>query len=310
MIKVAKLTILIPVYNEEESINELYSRISAVMKKNSYKYELIWVDDGSTDKTLAEIIKTAKDRNVRYISFQKNYGKSAAFMAGFEMAEGDYLVTMDGDLQDEPAEIPNLIKKLEEGYDLVSGWKFKRKDPLDKTIPSRIFNAVLRSSSGVKIHDFNCGLKIYRKSVYKKIEVYGTLYRFIPALAGWMGFKVTELKVDHHPRKYGHSKFGAGRFMVGLLDFFTVVFLNRYLKSPLHIFGLFGLIFMLGGLVIAGFVLYLRIATGTIQGRTPLFLGGLGLIFIGMQFLSLGFLGEIIVKTAAKRGDQVIKRKH
>ncbi len=302
-----KISVLIPVMNEAESIPELYGSLVPVLKKIAMAYEIIFIDDGSTDSTVVAISKLKKDKAVKLVVFQKNYGKAAALMVGFERATGDYLVTMDGDLQDDPNEIPNLIAKLEEGCDLVSGWKFKRNDPIDKTLPSKLFNATMRFFSKVKIHDFNCGLKIYRKELYKKIDVYGSLYRFIPALAGWMGFNVTEIKVLHHKRKYGKSKFGAKRFFVGLYDFFTVVFLNRYLKSPLHLFGSVGLFFTFIGVVIVGYITYLRIMTGTLQGRTPLFVGGIFTILVGFQMFSIGLLAEIIVKNSHRKDDYIIK---
>ena len=302
-----KISVLIPVLNEAESIPELYSSLVPVLKRIGMAYEIIFVDDGSTDTTVDAISKLKKDKTVKLVVFQKNYGKAAALMVGFEKASGDYLVTMDGDLQDDPNEIPSLIEKLEEGFDLVSGWKFKRNDPIDKTLPSKLFNATMRFFSKVKIHDFNCGLKIYRKEVYKRIDVYGSLYRFIPALAGWMGFKVTEIKVLHHKRKYGKSKFGAKRFFVGLYDFFTVIFLNKYLKSPLHLFGSFGFFFTAVGLLIIAFITYIRIVTGTIQGRTPLFVGGIFTVLIGFQMFSIGLLAEIIVKNSHRKDDYIIK---
>ncbi len=302
-----KLSILIPVMNEEESIHELYQSLLGVLRKVGLLYEIIFVDDGSTDQTVERIISLKKDKNVKLIRFQKNFGKAAALMAGFKVASGDYLITMDGDLQDDPEEIPGLISALEQGSDLVSGWKYKRQDPLDKTIPSKLFNAMMMLFSGVRIHDFNCGLKIYRRELYKKIDVYGSLYRFIPALAGWMGFKVSEIKVQHHKRKYGKSKFGAKRFFIGLYDFFTVVFLNKYLKSPMHLFGSFGLFFTLLGLAIAIYIIYLKITTGTIQGRMPLFVGGFFTMLVGLQMFSIGLLAEIIVKSSRKRDDYLVK---
>jgi glycosyltransferase involved in cell wall biosynthesis len=304
----SKLSVLIPVLNEEESVRELYSRLVAVLKKNRYDYEIIFVDDGSSDATADRVKALQKDRNVKLVSFQMNYGKSAGLSTGFEMATGDYLVTMDGDLQDDPAEIPNLVAKLEEGYDLVSGWKFKRRDPIGKTVPSFFWNLMIRSVSKVRIHDFNCGLKIYRRKVYKNLEIYGSLYRYIPALAGNMGFRVTEIKVNHLPRKFGKSKYGVGgRFLGGLLDFFTVVFLSRYLNKPLHFFGTWGLFFILGGLAMDGYVLYLKLLTGTIQNKLPFFLGGILLLLVGIQFVSIGLLGELITKTSAKKRKYIVK---
>ena len=302
-----KLSILVPVYNEDESLSSLYLKLHKVLKTHKYNYEIIFINDGSTDDTEKEILKLIKkDKNIHLVSFQKNYGKSAALSVGFKKAKGDYLVTMDGDLQDDPEEIPSLIAKLEEGYDLVSGWKFKRYDPITKTLPSKLFNFVLRLFSKVKIHDFNCGLKIYKKPVYKALDVYGSLHRFLPALSAWMGFRVTEIKVHHHKRKFGKSKFGAGRFSKGLFDFLTVIFLNKYIKHPLHLFGGLGFFFGTIGVLMSGYVLYIRIVTGTIQARLPLFLGGVLLILVGIQLFSIGLLAEIFVKNTNSKDDYIV----
>jgi glycosyltransferase involved in cell wall biosynthesis len=301
-----KITVLIPVYNEEGSIPELQSSLVSVLKREKYSYSIIYLDDGSTDATPARLAEASRsDKNVSVVRFKRNFGKSAALTEGFRRAKG-IVVTMDGDLQDDPEEIPHLLAKLDEGFDLVSGWKFKRRDPIGKTLPSKLFNLVLSSFSGVRIHDFNCGLKIYREAVYRNLDLYGSLYRFIPALAGKSGFRVTEIKVNHHPRKYGKSKFGAARFLVGLFDFFTVAFLSRYFQSPLHFFGGWGLMAITAGLLLDGYVLYLRILTGTIQNRLPLFLGGIFLMIVGFQSISLGLIGELITKTAAKKSRYVV----
>lgn len=307
-----KISVLIPVYNEEESCKELYAQLVKVFHSpamKTWKYEILFVNDGSRDRT-GEVLNLLrkKDKNVRVLSFYKNNGKAAALSVGFREASGDLLITMDGDLQDDPAEIPHLIKKINDGYDLVSGWKFRRHDPVTKTFPSWVWNLFLRMASRIKIHDFNCGLKIYKKEVYKNVELYGSMHRFIPALAGWMGFRIGELKINHRKRKYGHSKYGFARFFKGTFDFFTVFFLNKYLRTPLHLFGTLSIIFSAAGLVISGYVFYLKILTGTIQGRMPLFLGGIFLIIMAVQFFSMGLLGELIVKNSQKKGDYVVKK--
>jgi len=302
-----KISVLIPVFNEEESIKELYDSLSSVLKREHYDYKIMFVDDGSTDSTYQRISEIkAKDKRISVVRFKTNCGKSVALTEGFRRLSG-IVVTMDGDLQDDPEEIPNLLKKLNENWDLVSGWKFKRRDPVDKTIPSKIFNFVLRLFSGVKIHDFNCGLKIYKEEVYRNLDIYGSLYRFIPVLAARLGFKVTEIPVNHKPRKYGKSKFGSSRFLIGLFDFFTVLFLSRYFQSPLHFFGLWGLVAVMIGFLIDCYVLYLKITTGTIQNRLPLFLGGIFLILMGFQFLSLGLIGELITKSSNRRTPVIIE---
>ena len=236
-----KISVVIPVFNEQESIKELYMQISAALK-NQKKYEIIFINDGSSDKSEKAIIDLSnEDKRVKLISFYRNFGKSAALSEGFKYASGEIIITMDADLQDDPNEIPNLINKLDEGYDLVSGWKQKRYDPWTKTFPSKIFNFVTRVLTGVKIHDFNCGLKAYRSSVIKSIEVFGGRHRYIPALAGQMNFSVSEIVVNHRPRIYGETKYGGSRIFHGFFDLLTILFLNKYTQQPLHFFGSIGL---------------------------------------------------------------------
>jgi glycosyltransferase involved in cell wall biosynthesis len=293
-----KLSIIVPLYNEVESLPELIPRLEAVAEQVAGSdYEIWLIDDGSKDGSF-EVIRSFHERNprVRGIRFRRNYGKSAALAVGFAEAQGEYIVTIDADLQDEPEEIPRLLAKLEEGYDLVSGWKQHRQDPLSKTLPSRVFNAVVSLASGIRLHDFNCGLKAYRREVVKSLQIYGEMHRYIPALAHWEGFRVTELPVRHHPRKYGHSKFGASRFVKGFLDLLTVLFTTRFLKRPLHLFGTLGVLF-----AVAGFLIDAYLAVEWALGRTalsnrPLLFFGLGLIIVGVQLISLGLLGELIVK--------------
>jgi glycosyltransferase involved in cell wall biosynthesis len=288
-------SVIVPLLNEEESLTELYSRITEVLSKLSQNYEIIFVDDGSTDKSynILQSIKS-KDDKVRIFQFQKNYGKSAALSLGFSEARGEIIITIDADLQDDPKEIPLLVSKLNEGYDVISGWKKQRKDPLSKIIPSKIFNLVTSLLTGIKIHDFNCGLKCFRKTVVKNIKVYGELHRYIPALAAFDGYKVGELEVIHHFRKYGKTKYGMSRFFYGFFDLITVVFVSKYTHRPLHLFGIVGLLFFTFGF---GINLYLTIRwfQGFGIGNRPLLFLGILLIILGIQFVSIGLLGEMIV---------------
>ncbi len=288
-----RISVIIPLYNERESLEELYTRLVKSLEPASSGLELIYVDDGSTDGSL-EVLKKlrSRDSRVKIISFNRNYGKSAALSDGFRAARGDFVVTIDSDLQDIPEEIPELLDKLEEGFDLVSGWKRDRKDPITKTIPSRFFNMVTSLVSGIKLHDFNCGLKVYRREVVKSISVYGELHRFIPVLAGWEGFRVTEKRVSHQERRYGISKFGVNRFLNGFFDLLTVMFITRRAKSPLHFFGRVALVFFLiGGVITLYFVV--RWISGQGLHVRPIMVGGLVLIVIAIQIASFGLLAEL-----------------
>jgi len=293
-----EISVVIPLFNEEESINELYILLQNELEKiTNGKYEVIFIDDGSTDNSFDEIKKVnQKNNKFKCIRFRRNYGKSAALSVGFDKAKGKYVITMDSDLQDDPSEIKNLIDKLNEGYDLVSGWKKKRYDPITKTIPSKFFNFVTSTFSGIKLHDFNCGLKGYRQEVVKSLNVYGEMHRYIPALAHWMGFKVTEIPVIHHPRKFGKSKFGISRFINGFLDLLTVLLTTRYFKRPLHFFGTVGTIISAIGFVIT-IVLVIEWFMGlTYLSNRPLALFAIGMVIVGIQFISMGLIGEMIVK--------------
>lgn len=298
------ISVVIPLYNEEESLKELFSSINKVMDENKYLYEIIFVDDGSTDKSF-EIIKELAQNNpaglVKSISFGRNYGKSAALSVGFAQAQGDYIITMDADLQDDPAAIPGLIKKIEQGLDLVSGWKKERHDPVfSKNIPSKLFNFVVSSMSGLKLHDFNCGFKIYRKETAKSLDIYGERHRFLPVLALWNGYKVGEYPVPHHQRVYGKSKFGVNRFFNGAFDLATLLFLKKYMRSPLHFFGMIGLILIVLG---AGILTYFGIVWMTTFALhiRPLLLLGVASIIVGVQFFSIGLLGEMITNIFGER---------
>ncbi len=301
--KAPHVSVIVPLFNEAESLPELYEAIRKASKEMGKPFEVIFVDDGSTDDSFAVLTGLhRRNKDVRAIRFRRNFGKSAALSVGFAEARGDYIVTLDADLQDDPAEIPALITALEDNYDLISGWKRKRFDPISKTIPSRFFNFVTALMTGIPIHDFNCGLKAYRREVVKEINVYGELHRYIPALAHWAGYRVGEKVVEHHPRKYGHTKFGISRFFKGFLDLVTVLFTTRYIRRPLHLFGVWGMISFLIG---AGIDIYLSIEWmlgQTSLSNRPLFLVGFLFIIIGVQFVSIGLLGEMI--TRQERTDQ------
>jgi glycosyltransferase involved in cell wall biosynthesis len=291
------LSVVVPLFNEEESLQELYQRILAAVEPLKKPFEIIFVDDGSTDRSFAVLSELHnKDPRIKVIRFRRNFGKSAALSVAFKEAQGEYVVTMDADLQDDPAEIPGLLEVMGDQYDLVSGWKKKRFDPVSKTIPSRFFNYVTSKMTGIKIHDFNCGLKAYRREVVKEITVYGELHRYIPALAHWAGYRVGEKVVQHHPRKYGRTKFGVSRFFKGFLDLLTVLFTTRYIRRPLHLFGVWGIFCFLIGIVIDGYLSIEWILGRTSLSNRPLFLLGFLLIIIGVQFISIGLLGEMITR--------------
>ena len=290
------LSVVIPVLNEAESLPELVKRLDGALRPEGYEWEVLFIDDGSTDDTYAVLERLhAQNPRVRCIRFRRNYGKSAALAVAFREARGERVVTMDGDLQDEPLEVPRLLKRLEDGFDLVSGWKKVRHDPWTKTAPSRFFNLVTGWMSGLKLHDFNCGLKAYRSDVTQTLEVYGELHRYLPVLAHFDGFRVTELAVEHHARIHGRSKFGAARFVNGFLDLLTVLFVTTSRRSPLHVFGRVALLFFLLGLALIGWVATPWFFGAPIRVR-PLLLFGFGFEFAALQFISLGLLGELIAR--------------
>ncbi|KKQ91827.1 MAG: Undecaprenyl-phosphate 4-deoxy-4-formamido-L-arabinose transferase [Candidatus Woesebacteria bacterium GW2011_GWB1_39_10] len=301
MAKVPQISFVIPAKDEEKTILLLHDQIVDEMKKIHKSFEVIFVDDGSTDSTL-EIAKklNRKNKNVKIVKHRGNFGKSIALQSGFEASQGEIIITMDADLQDNPKEIPKFIKKIEEGHDLVSGWKKKRFDPLSKTIPSKMGNWLTRKLTGVKIHDLNCGFKAYRKNVLANIHLYGELYKFIPVLVTHQNFKVTEIVVSHKPRKYGKSKFGMERNIKGVLDLITVVFLTGYIRRPGHFFGFWGMVSFFVGFVIGIYITYLRVVTGTIQDRQPLLILGMLLMIIGIQLISTGLVSEMIVSLNQK----------
>lgn len=299
------ISIVIPLLNEAESLPELKSWIEKVMREQGYSYEIIFVDDGSTDQSWKIIREfSAEDPAIKGLRFQRNYGKSAALQKAFELVEGEIVVTMDADLQDNPEEIPAMVDMIQnEGYDLVSGWKKKRYDPLSKTIPTKLYNAVVRWMSGIKLNDFNCGLKAYRKAVVKSIEVYGEMHRYLPVMAKWNGFgRIGEKVVSHQARKYGHSKFGLSRFINGPLDLLSIMLVGKFAKRPMHFFGSIGtLMFSLGFLILA----YLSISkiwwdkTG-ISSR-PLFYFGILALIVGSQLFLTGFLAELVARSSSNR---------
>ncbi len=311
------LSIIIPLYNEDESLPELHDWIKRVVEKENLSYEIIFVDDGSNDNSWQVIEDlSGKNPNVKGIKFRRNYGKSAALYSGFEQAGGDVVITMDADLQDSPDEIPELFHMIkDDGYDLVSGWKKKRHDPISKTIPSKFFNYVTRIISHIKLHDFNCGLKAYRKEVIKSVEVYGEMHRYIPVLAKQAGFKkIGEKIVQHRARQYGVSKFGLERFINGFLDLLSVVFITRFGKRPMHFFGIWGtLMFLFGGGITVWLIvekLYRLAHHLTIREITdqPLFYIALVLVILGVQLFLAGFLGELVSRSSSDRNHYLIEK--
>lgn len=308
-----QISVVVPLLNEQESLPELTAWIERVMRANNFDYEIIFIDDGSRDDSW-KIIEEFSQNNprVKGIKFRRNYGKSAALSEGFKVASGDVIITMDADLQDSPDEIPDLYRMVaQEGFDLVSGWKKKRHDPISKRLPSKLFNSVTRSMSGIKIHDFNCGLKAYRNDVVRNIEVYGEMHRYIPVLARWAGFRnIGEKVVVHYPRKYGTTKFGLERFINGFLDLLSISFVTRFGKRPMHLFGTLGLLsFFIGFLIL----LYLTIAKifylQTKMTERPIFYFGLITMIIGVQLFLAGFLAELISRSSHDRNAYQVEKR-
>jgi glycosyltransferase involved in cell wall biosynthesis len=307
------ISVVIPLLNEEESLSELAAWIERVMQDNHLSYEVLFVDDGSRDGSW-KIIEglAAQNTNLKGIKFRRNYGKAAALNVGFSNAAGDVVITMDADMQDSPDEIPGLYEMIRTGgYDLVSGWKKKRYDPISKTIPTKFYNWTTRRMSGIKLHDFNCGLKAYKNDVIKSIEVYGEMHRYIPVIAKWAGFnRIGEKVVVHRKRKYGKTKYGLDRFLKGYLDLLTINFTARFGKRPMHFFGLLGSLLFLGGFIIAGYLAYAKFFMQAFKmTERPLFFFGLLAMILGTQLFVAGFLGEMITRTAADKNQYLVERK-
>ncbi len=308
------VSIVVPLFNEDESLPELCSWIEAVVAQNNLSYEVILVDDGSTDNSWNVIEQKGKENpNIKGIKFQRNYGKSAALNEGFKAAQGDVVITMDADMQDSPDEIPELRRMIiEEGFDMVSGWKKKRYDnTLTKNIPSKLFNATARASSGIQLHDFNCGLKAYKRKLVKSIEVYGEMHRYIPILAKWSGFrKIGEKVVEHRPRKYGVTKFGWQRFVNGFLDLATIMFLGKFGKRPMQFFGLLGTLFFMIGLLSSVYLIAAKFMdTDFSLTNRPSFYIALTTMIIGMQLFLTGFVAELVARNAPERNYYLIETK-
>lgn len=300
------LSFVIPVFNEEQNVTILYNRIKQVMRENSFKHEIIFIDDGSTDRTYDNLLKI-QDKSVKLIRFQRNFGKAAALSAGFAEASGDIVFTMDGDLQDNPGDIPKFIEKLKQGYDLVSGWKYRRRDPWNKRLPSKFFNWLTNVTMGVGIHDSNCGFKAYKSEVIKNLRIYGELHRNIPALVKWKGFRVGEVKVTHYPRKYGKSKYGIERLAKGFIDLITVKFLISFVRRPMHFFGSLGIVCLLIGFFWGIYLAIIKIIYKSSIGQRPALILCVLFIIFGAQLMSTGLLGELFI-SMNKQKEYVIKK--
>jgi len=314
------ISLIIPAKDEEQSIPELTQWISRVMQTHGFSYEVIYIDDGSTDETWCQIKKASgANPSIRGLKFNRNFGKSAALQMGFKAAQGDVVITMDADLQDSPDEIPGLYKLIkEQKFHLVSGWKKKRHDPISKTLPSKFFNYVTRKISGINLHDFNCGLKAYDVRVVKNITVYGEMHRYIPVLAKWAGFtKITEKAVDHRERKYGHSKFGWERFVRGFLDLLSITFVGRFAKRPMHFFGAWGIISFLLGFILTVMILWEKLDSVWISkvplkreiAEQPIFYLALVALVIGVQLFLTGFLAELLARQSVSKKDYLVIEK-
>jgi glycosyltransferase involved in cell wall biosynthesis len=313
------ISVVIPLFNEEESLPELFDWIARTMQQHNFSYEVIFIDDGSKDKSW-EVIENiiAQNTHAKGIKFQRNYGKSAALNTGFEICAGNVVITMDADLQDSPDEIPDLYKMImTDGFDLVSGWKKKRFDPISKTIPTKLFNWATRKMSGIELNDFNCGLKAYKNKVVKSIEVFGEMHRYIPVIAKWAGFtKITEKEVQHRERKYGTTKFGLERFINGFLDLFTITFVSKFGKRPMHFFGAIGTLFMFIGVFSAMYLIGEKIYIITVENikprdvtQMPAFYLALTSIIIGVQLFLAGFIGELVSRNSSYRNSYLIEKK-
>ncbi len=295
------ISVVVPVHDEERSVGPLYDELRAALQPLEREWEAVFVDDGSTDGSFAALTRLhAAQDNVKVVRLRRNFGKAAALAAGFRHAAGDIVVTIDADLQDDPAEIPRLLAKLDEGFDLVSGWKAQRRDPLSRRLPSKVFNTVVGRVAGLRLHDLNCGLKAYRAEVVRSLRIYGELHRFVPVLAHDRGYRVAELPVNHRPRAHGRSRYGFERYFRGFLDFLTVWFMGRYRHRPLHLFGGVGLVMSAIGTALLVYLTVLKVA-GEAIGHRPLLTLGVLLVVVGLQFFSLGLLSELITSHHEER---------
>ena len=299
MTEIPSISIIVPVLNEEGSLDKFYNETTKSLNEHS-NWEIIFIDDGSDDESYNIMRKLAdEDNRVSIIQFFKNFGKADALSEGFKQANGDVVITIDADLQDDPAEIPRLVEKIQEGWDVVSGWKKDRKDPISKRLPSKLFNMVTRFLTGIKIHDFNCGLKAYRRKVVKSIDIYGGLHRYIPAIAGQKGFSITEIEVNHRPREFGETKYGGNRLFHGFFDLFTMLFTGKYFDRPLHFFGSIGLVFIFISTISEVYPIYDKIANGIpFQKHFALIVFGAMIFGLGLWFFSIGLLGELLIKAS------------
>ena len=304
------ISVVVPVHDEERSVALLHDELSSALSQLDRPWEVVFVDDGSTDGTFAALTRLhAAHEEVRVIRLRRNFGKAAALQAGFERAEGDVVVTIDGDLQDDPAELPRLLAKLDEGFDLVSGWKAKRHDPLSRRLLSRLFNRVTSLVSGLRLHDLNCGLKAYRAEVVQDLRLYGELHRFIPVLAHYRGFRVAELPVNHRPRAHGRSRYGMERYLRGFLDLLTVTFMGRYRHRPLHLFGGVGLLLGAVGTAVLVYLTVLKVS-GEAIGHRPLLTLGVLLVVVGVQLVSLGLVSELVASHHEERTGGAARERH
>jgi len=309
-VKQIEVSVILPVLDEVESLGVLHRELTEALERLGRSYEILFIDDGSRDGSFQLIEKLSiEDPRVRGFQFRRNFGKAAALAVGFREAQGDIVVTLDADLQDDPAEIPKLLGRLEDGFDLVSGWKQDRQDPRSKTWPSRLFNWVTGWLTGVRLHDFNSGFKIYRREVVQEIRLYGELHRFIPVLAAWRGFQVAEIPVHHRARRYGRSKFGSARLWRGFLDLLTVLFLTRYTRRPLHLFGGLGLIAWTVGFVVNAYLTGIWLSGTQPIGHRPLLAFGVLTMLVGVQFFAVGLLSELVLSYQTRTDDVSIRRR-
>lgn len=300
------ISVVVPVVNEVDSVVPLVDKLRQVLDATGKSYEILFVDDGSTDGTRERLVALHADHPaVRVVELRANFGKAAALQAGFLRVRGEIVITMDGDLQDDPEEIPSFLEKLDVGLDLVSGWKQNRQDPIHKTLPSKLFNAVTALLAQVKLHDFNCGFKAYRRDVVKQLNLYGELHRYIPVLAFYQGFRVGEIRVRHHPRRFGESKYGVERFFKGFVDLLTVLFLTKYTRRPLHLYGMMGLGTSVVGSGVLAFLALRKLQGFPIGPRAPLLFLGFLLVIVGIQFFTTGLVAEMIAHTSARHPEDV-----